>query len=299
MNNFLGETAALLTAISWSFTSIFFTIAAKRIGALNVNRIRLYFACLMLLITQLILYGNFIPIHIEANRWLWLGISGIIGLILGDSMLLKAFILIGTRLSMLLLSLVPIISTLLAWIFLHETLDSIEIFAIILTMGGIAWVILEKANSKNESHHQKYKAGILFGLGGVFLQALGLIAAKKGMYGDFSPLTATLMRILIATIFFLLFTTIKKIYKQPKKIDRIKSFLFPIFCGSFFGPFVGIWLSLVAIKYANIGIASTLMALPPIFLLPLTRLIFKERISWRSLFGTVVAFSGVAMIFLF
>ena len=68
--------------------------------------------------------------------------------------------------------------------------------------------------------------------------------------------------------------------------------------GAFFGPFIGIWLSLIAIKYANIGIASTLMALPPIFLLPLTRIIFKEKVSWRALFGTIFAVGGVAMIFL-
>lgn len=298
MDKFLGELAALFTAISWSFTSIFFTIAAKRIGALTVNKIRLYFASVMLLITQFILYGNIIPIHIDSNRWLWLGISGIIGLVLGDSLLLQAFVLIGTRLTMLLLSLVPIVSTLLAWIFLNEKLVPIEILAIFLTVAGISWVVSEKVNSKSKSHKQKFKVGILFGLGGAFGQALGLIAAKKGMDGDFSALTATLVRILVATAVFLLFNAIKRITSSPIKIDRIKSTLLPILGGSFFGPFVGIWLSLIAIKYANIGIASTLMALPPIFLLPLTHWIFKEKVSCRSLFGTVIAVGGVAMIFL-
>jgi len=299
LNNLLGETAALLTAISWSFTSIFFTIAAKRIGALSVNRVRLYFACLMLLSAQFILHGNFIPVQIETNRWVWLGISGIIGLILGDSMLLQSFVLIGTRLAMLLMSLVPIISTVLAWIFLNEILAIFEIFAIILTIGGISWVVLEKANNKNESRHSKMKLGILFGLGGAFGQALGLIAAKKGMYGDFPALTATLMRILVASSLFLIYGAIKKISNPSKRIDNLKSALLPIFGGSFFGPFVGIWLSLVAIKYANIGIASTLMALPPIFLLPLTWWIFKEKVSWRCLIGTVVAVGGVAMILIY
>jgi drug/metabolite transporter (DMT)-like permease len=299
LNNYIGELAALFTAISWSFTSIFFTIAAKRVGALNVNRIRLYFASLMLITAQFVLYGNFIPIDVDSNRWLWLGISGIIGLILGDSMLFHAFALIGTRLSMLLLSLVPIISTILAWFFLNETLTPIEIFAIILTVGGISWVVLEKVNKKNESHYSKLRAGIIFGLGGAFGQAIGLIAAKKGMYGDFPALTATLMRILVASAIFLFYGLIKKIIHPPKIKDKFKSALLPIFGGSFFGPFVGIWLSLVAIKYANIGIASTLMALPPIFLLPLTWWIFKEKVSWWSLFGTVLAISGVALVFLF
>ena len=298
MNKFFGEFAALLTAISWSFTSIFFTIAAKKIGALNVNRIRLYFASLMLITAQLILYGNFVPINIEMSRWLWLGLSGIIGLILGDSMLLQAFVLIGIRLTMLLLSLVPIITTVLAWLFLNETLTPWEIFAVILTVGGISWVVLEKVNNKDSAQKQNFRLGILCGLGGAFGQAFGLIAAKKGMYGDFPVLTATLMRILVAVSIFLLYSTVRKIVRPQKRSDKIKTALLPIFGGSFFGPFIGIWLSLIAIKYANIGIASTLMALPPIFLLPLTRIIFKEKVSWRALFGTIFAVGGVAMIFL-
>jgi drug/metabolite transporter (DMT)-like permease len=58
-------------------------------------------------------------------------------------------------------------------------------------------------------------------------------------------------------------------------------------------------LSLVAIKYANIGIASTLMALPPVFLIPLSNWIFKERVSTASVLGTILSLVGVAIIFLY
>jgi len=70
-----------------------------------------------------------------------------------------------------------------------------------------------------------------------------------------------------------------------------------LFGGAFLGPFIGVWLSLVAVKYAHVGIASTLMALPPVFLIPLSRLIFKEKITLRAVIGTGVALMGVTLIF--
>jgi drug/metabolite transporter (DMT)-like permease len=72
----------------------------------------------------------------------------------------------------------------------------------------------------------------------------------------------------------------------------------PLICGALTGPFLGVWLSLIAIQHTSIGVASTLMALPPVFLLPISRLVFAEQIGWRTILGTMVAISGVAMLFL-
>ncbi len=298
MINYIGELAALLTAISWSFTSIFFTIAATKIGAFEVNKIRLYFASFFLMTAQFILYGNLLPLQVEANRWWWLGVSGVVGLIIGDGLLLQAFVLIGARLSMLLMSLVPIASTLLAWLFLNERLTLVQMCAILVTLAGICWVVLDKVNNERKSTKQHYRQGILCGIVAALCQAIGLIAAKKGMAGNFSPLTATLMRISISALLLLLFSIFAKNVFSAKTREFFKTALLPIFGGSFFGPFVGIWLSLVAIKHCNIGIASTLLALPPIFLIPLTHWIFKEKISFASVSGTIVAIVGVAIIFL-
>ena len=298
MINYIGEIAGLTTSIAWSVTSIFFTIAGKEVGSLIVNRTRLLFASIYLVITHFFIYGNFLPIHAEPYRWAWLGLSAFIGLVIGDGMLFQAFVLIGARLSMLLMSLVPIISTILAWLFLKEILTFYEIIAIILTVSGIAWVILERNNRKNHSDSKNYFWGIFLATGGAFGQAFALITAKKGLGGDFPALSANLIRIFIATIIFWIIAIIKGEAISNFKFWGNKKARWSIIGGSIFGPYIGIWLSLVAIKYANIGIASTLMALPPIFLLPLTHWIFKERHSWRAIIGTVLAVAGVAIIFL-
>ncbi len=299
MNFLSGEIAALATSICWSFTSIFFTIAGKEVGSTIVNRTRLLLACFYLAVFHFFLYGNPLPLQAEPYQWSWLGLSGIIGLVIGDAMLFQAFVIIGARLSMLLMSLVPIISTLLAWIILQEILTPLEIFAIVLTIAGIAWVVSEKKNPNGEHRADNYLGGILLGIGGAIGQALALITAKKGFTPDFPALSATLIRIIVATVVIWIYAIFRKTAISNFKFLKNKKAYLAIFGGSIVGPFLGIWLSLAAIKYTHIGIASTLMALPPIFLIPLSHWIFKERITLRSIAGTVVATVGVAFIFLF
>ena len=121
---YLGELAALGAAMCWSISSIFFTIAGQRVGALVINRARLVIAVLLVGATHWLLYGRPFPVDAGATRYLWLTVSAIVGLVIGDSLLFQAYILIGPRLGILLLSLSPLWGTLLAWIFLGERLTS-------------------------------------------------------------------------------------------------------------------------------------------------------------------------------
>ena len=298
MNTYLGEIAALSTAVCWAITSTFFTIGGKHIGSVNVNRIRLIFAVVYLSLTHLVLKGEIIPLHIEGFRWFWSGLSGIIGLALGDSFLFQALVLVGAHISMLLMSLVPIISTLIAWFMLGENLSFIKIAAIFITIGGIVLVVLNKKELKTNSTKNKYLLGIFFGIGGALGQAIGLIAAKKGLVGNFSELSGTLIRVLVATFFLWLFTLIIGKAAPVLKAVKNKRAMSIVAAGAFTGPFLGIWLSMVAIKLTYIGIASTLMALPPIILLPISHWVFKEKFTLISIIGTFIAVLGAAIIFL-
>ena len=296
---YLGELAALTTAFCWSFTSIFFTLAGRQVGSVVVNRLRLLLATLFLVITHWLLAMP-LPFSAGLERWFWLGLSGIIGLVLGDAFLFQSYVWVGPRLGMLMMSSVPVISTLLAWMFLGETLEISQIIGILLTVSGIAWVVLERSSRRPaQPADPNYIWGILFGLGAAVGQAVGLIAAKKGLGGDFPALSGNFMRMLVAMIVMWGFTlvrgqfrpTMQRLNSHPQAVLRIMG-------GAFTGPFIGVWLSLVAIQLTQVGIASTLMALPPVFLLPITHYVFKERIGWRAISGTLVAVTGVVVLLL-
>lgn len=298
MEGFVGEIAALFTALCWAFTSVFFTIGGIRVGSAIVNRVRLLIAALFLSLTHLLTTGNLFPVDAGPERWFWLGISGLVGFVIGDAMLFEAFVVVGTRVSMLLMSLVPIMSALFAWIFLAETLNLVEITAIILTVSGIIWVVADKHKDKTWVKGKRLLWGITLGVGGALGQTFGLILSKKGLEGGFPALTGNLIRVLCAVVVIWLFTLVRGKVKQTIISLKDKKALRALIAGSFFGPFVGVWLSLVAIKYARIGIASTLMSTTPIILIPITYWIFKDRITINAISGTVLAVIGVAILLL-
>ena len=300
MNTYLGEIAALITSLCFSITSTFFTLAGQKVGSVIVNRTRLGIAVVFIISAHFLLKIP-LPYEIETERLFWLGLSGIIGLVLGDASLFQAFILIGPRISMLLMGLVPVMAAILAWVFLGEQLSKLQILGIGLTLGGVLWVIIEHNREINSNgiDKQNYLPGILFGLGGAAGQALGLITAKKGLGGDFPALSGTLIRMFAAGIVLWSFTILRgQAWKTVEKLNNNRQSLGYITAGSFTGPFLGVTFSLIAIQNTRVGVASTLMALTPIFLLPISHLVFNEKFGWGAIAGTIVAVAGVGMLFL-
>lgn len=296
----LGPLAALGASFCWSFTSTFFTLAGRRVGSMVVNRTRLVLAVIFLIFTHWVMLGTPFPWHAPPERWFWLGLSGVLGLVIGDAMLFQSFIWLGPRLSMLIMSLVPVISTLFAWVLLGERLSAWQITAILITVGGVASVILDqKGNNAAIVEGRAYLIGVLFGLGGAMGQATGLIAAKKGLAGDFSALSGTLIRMFVAMIVLWAVTILMRRGQETlRKLKEDRKAFKYLLAGAFFGPFLGVYLSLVAVQATQVGIASTLMSLPPVFLLPISHFVFGERIGLRAVIGTLVAITGVAMLLL-
>ena len=300
----MGEIAALATSLCWSLNSIQFTLAGRRVGSRVVNRVRLTLAVVLLSVTHLLFYGRLWPVQAELYRWGWLGLSGTVGLILGDGSLFHAFLLIGPRKSMVLMTLVPVVSTAAAWVLLGETLLPIEILAILVTVGGIAWVVSERGPELPSDEPDAEKRardrilGVLLGIVGASGQALGLVAAKRGLVGDFPALSATVIRMIVAATVIWLSTFLRGQARRTWQALRDKQARLWLLGGAFIGPFVGVWLSLVAVRTAPVGIASTLMALSPVMLIPFDHWLFDETITPRSIAGTVVALSGAAIIFL-
>jgi drug/metabolite transporter (DMT)-like permease len=295
---FLGELAALATAVCWSFTAIFFSFSGRLVGSQVVNRSRLIFALGFITLTHLLLEGTLLPLSAEPFRWGWLALSSILGLVLGDSFLFRAYATIGPRYSMLMMSAVPIISTVMAWIFLGERVGPLEMIGILVTVGGIGWVVTEKQPGRTVVENKQYSWGLFFGFLGAVGQASNLIAAKFGLVNDYSTISATWIRIFVAILILWGLAGLRGEVRPTIAQWRNKTAFRAIIGGTFVGPFLGIWMSLVAVQLTRVGIASTLMALPPVLLIPIGYVLYKERVSKRGVIGTIVAFAGVALILL-
>lgn len=297
---FVGELAALGTSLCFSFGSILFTLVGRQVGSLVVNRIRLLVAILVVILLHTLTYGLPIPIHAGTERWFWLGLSGFIGLALGDAFLFQAFILIGPRLSMVMMSLAPVLGAVLAWLFLGEVLNLLQMMGIAVTLVGIILVIAERrVKSQTETgDNRRYLIGLLCGLGGACGQAGGLVLSKIGLADGFPALSGNLMRLLIATLVIWVFAIAnRQLVSSYRTVRAYPRAMLLLVGGAVLGPVLGVWLSLVAVQNTNVGVASTLSSLTPIFLIPISFVVFRERATKQAVVGTVIAVVGTIVLF--
>ena len=293
---YLGEISALITAFFWSGTSMAFTEASIRIGSIQLNVSRMFLASFLLFLTVLIAQINY---ELSFFQIQFLVYSGIAGLVLGDTFLFKAFQLIGARLGMLMMALVPAISTILAFFFLDEFITALGILGMAVTISGIALVILERKNDTG-SKMSISKIGIFYGFLGALGQASGLILAKFAFdEGHINGFLAAFIRLSSAVLILGTLAVLSGRFKNPVGVYRKdKKALISTVIGTLLGPYFGITFSLIAIANTKVGIASTLMALVPVIMLPLVRFYYKEKLSWRAIGGAFFAVIGVAILFL-
>lgn len=292
----IGEFAALMTAVVWSGTSIAFSEASVRVGTMYVNVTRMFMAIIMLLITILVLN---IEISLSITQIGNLAISGFIGLVFGDTFLFKAYRSIGPRISMLLMALAPAIAAFMAFVFLDEDLSLWGVAGIGVTIIGITLVVL-KREEKPTSHYKIDYIGIFYAFLGAVGQAVGLIFAKFAINeGEINGFVANFMRLFSAIIILWPVAIFTRRYQKPWQVfKKDKKALYATITGSVLGPYIGITLSMISITYAKVGIASTIMAMPPIIMLPMVYFYYKEKLSWVSIIGAFIAVAGVAILFL-
>jgi drug/metabolite transporter (DMT)-like permease len=293
----IGEFAALLTAFFWTVSALSFESASNKVGSIPVNIIRLVLGFFFLSIFSLIRRGVILPADASLSNWIWLTLSGLAGFVFGDLFLFKSYTIIGSRFSMLIMTLVPPLTTFFSWIILGEMLKPVHFLGMTLTFTGIAMAIFSR-NGKGEKMSVKLAPkGILFALGGAAGQALGLVLSKLGL-GDYDPFAATQIRIIAGIAGFAFLSTVLSRWKQILLVTRNISAMSTISLGAFFGPFLGVSFSLISVKYTEAGIASTIMALVPIFLIAPAILLYKQKVTVPEIIGAIISVCGVAVFFI-
>ena len=299
----VGESAAVATSCLWTLSSLFFTSGSRRIGWLGVNAYRTIMAIGLLAATHIVILGTLIP-SANGSQWFWMGLSGIVGLGIGDSALFAAYATIGPRRSLLLMALAPVFAAASAYAMLGETIGDVALLGIAITLIGVITVILESEDRSGETAMSaKQRAGGVFcGLVGAMGQGVGLALSKKGIDLNpgiiLNPLSATLMRLILGALFIwalaLLSGKLPRVLAAAGDLGAMKTTA----VASFLGPYLGITLSMVAVTFTETGVAQTLLSLMPIMIIPVIRISHHQKTSWRGILGAVIAVLGVAIIFI-
>lgn len=299
----IGEAAAVATSCLWTLSSIFFTSAGRKIGPLSLNAYRSLMAVGFLLATHFLFIEGFLPVATN-TQWFWMGLSGIVGLGIGDSGLFAAYILMGPRRTLLVMALSPIFAAVCAYLMLGEILPSLAMIGIAITLGGVMLVILEGEKRSGELPlSRKLKTyGVSFALIGAAGQGIGLVLAKVGIYSNpgtaLNPLSATLMRMILGAFsVWIVMLLGGRMVELRKALSNRKGMGLTV-VAAIAGPFLGVTFSMVAVTYAQAGVAQTLMSLGPVIIIPLVWVLYHQRTSWQGTIGALIAVIGVPILFL-
>ncbi len=298
-----GEIFALITSFCWTISALSYESAGKKIGTVPMNLIRMTMAFVFISIYTVFVRGKLLPTDASQETWFWLIISGLVGFVIGDIMLFQSFVVIGARVSMIVMSLVPPIAAILGWLILGETMTGWQIFAMMVTVSGIVLVMLKRKKKQPEDGNPKKARisatliGLLLALGGAVGQAGGLVISKKGM-GNYDAFAASQIRIIAGVVGYTIIISFAGLWRKTfaglKNLSAMKA----VTLGSFVGPFLGVSFSLIAVKYTTTGIAATLTSLAPVIIILPSMLIHKEKISFQEVAGAVISVVGVALFFL-
>jgi len=257
----------------------------------------------LLTVTHFILLGTPLPAA-NGSQWFWMGLSGIVGLGIGDSGLFAAYAIIGPRRSLLLMALAPVFAAASAYVMLGETIGGLAVVGIVITLIGVVTVILEAEERSGEIRISKRQrsAGVVFALVGAMGQGIGLALSKKGIDLNpgitLNPLSATLMRLLLGALFIWSLALVSGRLPRVFAASRDGATMKNTAIASVLGPYLGITLSMVAVTFTETGVAQTLLSLMPVMIIPVVWISHHQKTSRRSILGALIAVVGVTIIFL-
>lgn len=311
---YYGEIISLVVAMSWTATALFADVASHRLGALPLNLIRMVISLLMLSVLLWFAVGKPFPAYADASTWLWLALSGLVGYVFGDYCLFNSYIVFGSRYGQLFMTLAPPVAGIAGWMMLGEALSWKSWIAMLVTLTGIGMSILVKGGGES-AHRLTLKLpfkGVLFGIGAGAGQGVGLVLSKIGLehytaalpadapeaMTAMMPFAGTFIRAVAGLAgFFVILALRRELGLLRSALQDGKGMTFATLT-TFFGPFLGVSLSLMAVQYAKAGIASTLMALTPVLIILPYAMMKHQRISFREVLGAFITIVGVAMFFL-
>lgn len=294
--DYLGAFFAFMTAISWAVSSIIFESASKKSDSITVNVVRLMMGIIILGIITLFSKGMFLPFDSNFHNWTFLGISGIIGLFFGDMFLYESYVLIGARIAMIFLPLTPLIVGTFGSFILGETPTLLQALGMLVTCSGILLVVIEPKSNKKTDEKKISMRGIVYIILAVSLEALGNVFTKLGAK-NYDPNSSTQIRMMCALFVFIFYLTFKKRWKFIGKAFIDKNLLYLLFSGTLVST-IGIACLVSAFNRMNTGIASTISSISPIIIIPISIIVFKDKVKLKEIIGACISVSGIALFFL-
>lgn len=298
MPAYAGELAALATALCWTCSSLLFEGVTRRIGVFAVNFLKLPLALLLLAPPLLLVRGHLLPAAIPGSALAYLIPSALVGYVVGDLFLFEAFRTVGARISFVVMSLVPLLAALVAFLFFREALSALALLAMALAVGGILLVRLGKTGGGHAAHQAGFTRGLLFAAIAALCQALGFVLSRQGMLAGVDPFSASIVRLVAGMGGMVVAVTAARRWREVGAACRMSGVRLRLSGAVLCGPTLGVAFAMLALSRTASGIASTLIGLTPVLIIPVSIFVLRERVHAAEVAGALLAVGGVALFFL-
>ena len=237
------------------------------------------------------------PVDATRPQLVLLGLSGLIGFVFGDGWYFRSLVILGPGRAALLASTAPIFTMLIAWPALHEQPGPLAALGRLLTIGGGAWVVAVNTDAIHEHAEGSVGMGVLAGVLGALGQAGGYVISKRALGTGIDPLSATVVRVTVATAAIWLLAAMRgEAGRTLAELSDRRAAAFMV-SGAVCGPFLGVTLSLAALRYIDAGVAAAITAVHPVFTMFVAARFHGERLTVRALAGAALAVAGVVVLF--
>ena len=288
-----GEAAALVAALSWAIASVIWGRAGRRIPPLELNLVKGLIGCALLAIALAITKELFVAV--DPRAVVLLGVSGAVGIALGDTAYFEAINCLGPRRALLVTMLAPPLAGVVAWIILGERLRPVAWAGMALTILGVVWVITERFHGQNGGTSRALR-GVGMGAAASCAQVAGAVLSRAAFtQTDVGWLLSALLRMSAAVVTLLVWISLLRA-KGKWTIHHSPDVWKLVFTATVIGTFVGISLQQFAFMHTSAGVTQTLLSTSPLFILPIV--VWRgEKVSVRAVGGVLIALLGIAVLF--
>jgi len=301
----LGLLAAIGTLLAWSGGTLAFLQASRVIPPALLNRTRLMLAMTATAVIAMVA-GGFGPVALlmapSAPQWLWLGLSGLVGLTVGDLLGFTGLRILGARRQSVIGTVAPGAAALGGWLLLNETLSLIGIFGMAVSIGGVMWA-MNSAHERDEVHREgfgSFTTGVVMAVGGAMCQGFGLVLAKIGMTSagaDLSAVNATFMRMSVGFALTYVLDVVRRDKIRPMREALTAGIgTRSMFLATLLGPVTGVSLSLYAAREIGVAVAQTIFSLIPFVIMGLAAIRQHEPLRPQAILGAIIAVVGVVVL---
>jgi len=284
--------------VCWALGSNLFAGAGRRMGSVVLNRLRITTALALLTLALFVTRGTPWPHWATPGQTAALALSGVVGFAFGDTWYFRSLVILGPSRATLLATLAPPFTMVIGWLVLGEAPGPLALLGLLLILSGLAWVLRAREGWTAWHAEGSIATGVMAGVLGALGQAAGYVLSRGVLRDGFDPLAATVVRVGAAAVAIWVLAAFERQIAATFAALRDRTAAAFMVGGAIFGPFLGVTLSLTALRHIEAGVAATITAFYPVLATLIASRMHGERLSAKLLAGALVAVAGVVVLFL-